>query len=63
MTTRLRGTLAALAFYVVLMFASLLPQSLRPWDTVGYVGDSLGSVYFVAWNAHQLFRDNTPGII
>ena len=39
------------------MVASLLPQSLRPWDTIGYVGDALGSVYFVAWNAHQLVRD------
>jgi hypothetical protein len=39
------------------MVASLVPQSLRPWDTIGYVGDSLGSVYFVAWNARQVFQD------
>ena len=55
--TRLRGWGAALGFYAVLLFASLLPQSLRPWDTVAYVGDALGNAYFVAWNAHQLLRD------
>ena len=35
---------------------SFLPESLIPPDTVAYVGDSLESVYIVAWNVHQLFR-------
>ena len=47
----------AVAFYALLLVASLAPQSLRPWDTVAYVGDSLDTVYFMAWNAHQLFRE------
>jgi hypothetical protein len=38
-------------------FASFLPLSLRPHDTIAYVGDSLESVYIVAWNVHQFFRD------
>ena len=44
------------AFYVLLAFASFLPLSLRPRDTVAYVGDSLESAYIVAWNVHQAFR-------
>ena len=51
-----RNAVAA-ALYVVLFLASLYPQSLRPWDTVAYIGDSLDTVYFMAWNAHQFFRD------
>ena len=46
----------AIALYLVLVFLSFLPQSLRPRDTIAYVGDSLESVYIVAWNVHQLFR-------
>jgi hypothetical protein len=47
----------ALASYFVLLVASLTPLSLRPWDTVAYVGDSLDAIYFMAWNAHQLVAD------
>jgi hypothetical protein len=47
----------ALACYFVLLVASLTPLSLRPWDTVAYVGDSLDAIYFMAWNAHQLVSD------
>jgi hypothetical protein len=47
------------ALYVVLAFASFLPLSLRPRDTVAYVGDSLESAYLVAWNVHQAFRAPT----
>jgi hypothetical protein len=58
---RLRGRIAAtpvaVGLYVVLALASFYPQSTRPWDTIAYVGDSLESVYIVAWNVHQLFRD------
>jgi len=43
--------------YVALLVASLMPLSLRPWDTIAYVGDSLDAIYFMAWNAHQLFND------
>jgi hypothetical protein len=47
----------AAALYAVLFLASLYPQSLRPWDTVAYIGDSLDTVYFMSWNAHQVVRD------
>jgi hypothetical protein len=46
----------AVALYAVLALATFYPQSFRPSDTVAYVGDSLESVYLVAWNVHQLFR-------
>ena len=52
-----RGSALALATYVLLVLASFYPQSVRPWDTIAYVGDSLESVYLVAWNVHQFFRD------
>src|SRR5687768_10668151 len=45
-----------LALYALLAFLSFLPLSVRPRDTVAYVGDSLESVYIVAWNVHQAFR-------
>ena len=45
-----------LALYAVLAVASFLPLSAHPRDTVAYVGDSLESVYLVAWNVHQAFR-------
>lgn len=51
-----RNTIAVL-LYVALFLASLYPQSLRPWDTVAYIGDSLDTVYFMSWNAHQVVRD------
>ncbi len=47
----------AAALYALLAIASYFPQSLRPWDTIGYVGDSLESVYIIAWNVHQAFHD------
>jgi hypothetical protein len=50
---------AALVLYVMLALAAFYPQSLRPSNTIAYVGDSLESVYLVAWNVHQLFR--SPG--
>jgi len=46
----------AFALYALLAVAAFFPQSLHPSDTVAYVGDSLESVYIVAWNVHQLFR-------
>jgi hypothetical protein len=46
----------AFLLYVLLAVASFYPQSVRPRDTVAYTGDSLESVYIVAWNVHQLFR-------
>jgi len=57
LASALQRNAVAAALYVVLLVASLYPQSLRPWDTVAYIGDSLDTVYFMAWNAHQLFRD------
>lgn len=41
--------------YLLLAVASFVPQSLDPARAVAYVGDSLESVYIVAWNVHQLF--------
>ncbi len=38
----------ALLGYLALLMVSLLPLSLRPWDTIAYVGDSLDAVYFMA---------------
>lgn len=52
--TRLRGPLAALAAYALLLIISLLPQSLRPWETLAYVGDPLSSAYALGWNVHAL---------
>lgn len=45
------------ASYLVLALICFYPQSLRPWDTLGYVGDSLESAYLIAWHAHQSVRD------
>lgn len=42
---------------MLLALISFYPQSLRPWDTLGYVGDSLESAYLIAWHAHQSVRD------
>ena len=52
----LRPGAAGLGLYVLLAVASFVPLSLRPRDTIAYVGDSLESVYIVAWNVHQAFR-------
>lgn len=57
LSRRALAALAALLLYAALTLASFYPQSLRPWDTLGYVGDSLESVYLIAWNVHQFFRD------
>lgn len=48
---------APFLLYAALFVASFYPQSLRPWDTVAYIGDSLASVWSLAWNVHQLFRN------
>lgn len=47
----------SLALYVLLAAASLQPQLARPGETIAYVGDSLESVYIVAWNVRQFFAD------
>lgn len=47
----------ALALYALLALAALWPQSARPADTIGYVGDSLACVYLVGWYAHQALHD------
>lgn len=52
-----RGALIALLLYAGVGFCSYLPLSLHPGDRVGYVGDSLESVYILAWEVHQAFRD------
>jgi hypothetical protein len=57
LASSLRRNGIAAALYAALFLASLYPQSLRPWDTVAYIGDSLDTVYFMAWNAHQVVRD------
>lgn len=49
--------LCELALYTLLAVASFLPQSLRPADTVAYVGDSLSTVYGIAWSARQVYGD------
>src|SRR5262245_45625505 len=54
---RLRAGTLAVVSYVLLWFLSFLPQSLRPHDTIAYVGDPAESVYLVAWNVHQFWRD------
>jgi hypothetical protein len=46
----------ALLLYAALLVAALYPQSLAPRTAIAYVGDSLESVYIVAWNVHQAFR-------
>jgi hypothetical protein len=51
-----RATALAVLTYVLLAAASFYPQSVRPRDTVAYVGDSLESAYLVAWNVRQFFR-------
>jgi hypothetical protein len=52
----MKGRATGLALYALLAIASFLPLSVRPRDTIAYVGDSLESVYIVAWNVHQAFR-------
>jgi hypothetical protein len=52
-----RTALLVALSYLLLAVVSLYPQSVRPWDTIAYIGDSLDTVYFMSWNAHQLFHD------
>jgi hypothetical protein len=51
-----RALVLSVLLYALLVLASFYPQSVRPRDTIAYVGDSLESVYLVAWNVHQVFR-------
>jgi len=51
------STAAALGLYAALAVAAFYPQSVRPHDTIAYVGDSLESAYMVAWNDRQLVLD------
>src|SRR3954468_15788964 len=53
---RLGRPAIAVALYAVLAACSFVPLSLRPRDTIAYVGDSLESAYIVAWNVHQAVR-------
>ena len=53
---RARPGAAGLALYALLAVASFVPLSLRPRDTIAYVGDSLETVYIVSWNVRQAFR-------
>lgn len=48
------GDKVAAVLYILLMAASLLPQSLHPADALPYVGDPLDAAYIVAWNVRQL---------
>lgn len=43
--------------YLALVVASFYPQSLRPRDTVAYIGDSLFCVYVVGWMNQQILVD------
>ena len=52
----LDGPKAAL-LYAALAILSFIPQSLAPHETVAYAGDSLESVYIVAWNVHAAFGE------
>ena len=51
-----KETVAAVLLYLALLVASLYPQSIAPHAAIAYVGDSLESVYIVAWNVHQIVR-------
>jgi hypothetical protein len=51
------AVLLPVAAYLLLFVLSFYPQSLRPWDTVGYVGDSTEATWIVAWNVHQFFKN------
>jgi hypothetical protein len=52
-----REWLVAIALYLALAFLSFLPQSLRPDRRVAYLGDSVETVYIMAWTVHQVFRE------
>ena len=52
-----RTLLWELTGYWLLLFVGFFPQSLRPHDTVAYIGDSLDSVYTIAWTGRQVFTD------
>lgn len=50
-------SLPALVLYAAWAIAAFWPQSARPHDTIGYVGDSLACVYLVGFYAHQAVAD------
>jgi hypothetical protein len=54
-----RAHALAVGSYVLLAVLSFMPQSLRPHDTIAYLGDPAESVYLVAWNVHQFWSDPT----
>jgi hypothetical protein len=56
--------LCELALYTLLTVVSFLPQSLRPADTVAYVGDSLPVLVPLARSTteHEMARDAPTGI-
>jgi hypothetical protein len=49
--------LLSLLFFVLVFVASFYPQSFHPFDTIGYIGDALESVYLVGWHPRQFVRD------
>jgi len=53
----LRRRLVCFVLYGALLIASFYPQSLRPRDTIAYVGDSLYCVYVVGWLNQQILND------
>lgn len=55
MTPARRNACVSLGLFAALAVASFVPQSLRPWDTVAYVGDATESAYIVEANARQFF--------
>jgi hypothetical protein len=57
MTPAHREALLALTLYSALAVASFVPQSIRPWDTVAYVGDSTESTYILAANVRQVVEN------
>ncbi len=57
MSSARRSWLLAFVLYALLAVLSFIPQSIRPWDTVAYIGDSTESVYIVAANVRQFFEN------
>lgn len=55
--TLIRRRTVSFALYAVLLVASFYPQSMRPRDTIAYVGDSLYCVFSVGWLNQQILRD------
>lgn len=57
MESLIRRRSVSFALYAILLVASFYPQSLKPRDTVAYIGDSLYCVYVVGWLNQQILRD------